>query len=99
MSGITFSEDTILAIGLHPKTNAVTRVLCIAAERADRRGLAIFDPGELSELLTDQDGNPMSNRALRSVLRATRCIGHFVGTPTPTRIQLNSERVRSRRAA
>ena len=47
----TFSADALLAIGTDPSASPSARLVALAAERADRTGLACFDTGELCDLM------------------------------------------------
>jgi hypothetical protein len=68
MSGATFTADALLAIGLEPSTSPSVRLVMLASERADRAGVAIFEPGELRELFADDSGKPASSKTVWHVL-------------------------------
>lgn len=68
MSGATFSTDALMALAMNKSTTPVIRLLCLAAERADRAGVAVFDAGELHELIYDGDGARTVEHDLRFVV-------------------------------
>ena len=53
MSGANFTADALMTLAMDKGMTPVIRLLCFACERADRSGVAVFDAGELLDLIYD----------------------------------------------
>ena len=61
----------------------------LAAERADRTGLAVFDDGELRDLFADEAGKRPDSKAIWHVLRLAVKSGLVMPDPTTEEIRLD----------
>jgi len=89
-----FSADALMRIGTGPSNSPAARLLMLAIERADRAGVATFEPGELRELLGDMEaGKPASVHIVRNALYF--CVKSEIVLPDPTvdEIRLNTSLV------
>src|SRR5450631_4527514 len=89
MSGATFGTEALLAIGTNQNTTPVIRLLMLATERSDRAGRAIFEPGELQELLHGDD----SRKSAEHVLHIATAIGYTLDGSTAEAVRVNTAMV------
>jgi len=89
MSGATFTADALLAIGLQPSVSVSVRLVMLAAERADRTGLACFDAGELRDLFTDETGRRPDSKAVGNILHVAAKSGIVLPDPTAEEVRLD----------
>ena len=73
----TFGADALLAIGMEPSVSPSVRLVMLAAERADRAGVATFDPDELRDLLgnVEMSTRPESKAVQHALWAAAKSIG------------------------
>lgn len=69
MSAVTITPDVLLALAMSDRTDAMTRLVLLSAERANRRGFAKFDRGELLDLLNEGRVQPLDTYKLRGLMR------------------------------
>jgi hypothetical protein len=81
----TFTADALLAIGTNQNTTPAIRLLVLASERSDRAGLAIFEPGELQELLHGDD----FHKSVEHVLHIATAIGYTLPDSTAEEVNLD----------
>jgi hypothetical protein len=86
MSAATFTADALLAIAMDKGTTPVIRLLCLAAERADRSGLATFDAGELLDLIY---GGDRSAKTVEHDLRLAEASGYTLSGSTAEEVRLD----------
>lgn len=86
MSGATFSTEALLAIGLDRNITPVIRLLMLAAERADRSGVACFDAGELLDLIYDGDHTA---KTIEHDLRIAKANGYTLPGSTAEEVKLD----------
>ena len=89
MSGATFTTDALLAIGLQPSVSVSVRLVMLAAERADRAGVATFDAGELRDLFTDETGRRPDSKAIGNILHVAAKSGIVLPDPTAEKVRLD----------
>jgi hypothetical protein len=85
VSGATFTADALMAIGTNQNTTPVIRLLMLATERSDRAGLAIFEPGELQELLHGDD----PRKSAEHVLHIATAIGYTLSDSSAEEVRLD----------
>ena len=85
----TFTADALLAIGLQPSVSVSVRLVMLAAERANREGLATFDPGELRDLFTDETGQRPDSKTVGNILHVAAKSGLVLPDPTAEEIRLD----------
>lgn len=84
-----FSRDLLVALAEHGVIPVTVRTLLFAVERADAEGVALFDEGELAELLgTDK-------RVAREAVRTLVFLGRALPCSTRHRVILNPECIRA----
>jgi hypothetical protein len=86
MSAATWTADALLAIAMDKGTTPVIRLLCFAAERADRAGLATFDAGELLDLTY---GGDRSAKTVEHDLRLAEASGYTLSGSTAEGVRLD----------
>lgn len=85
----TFTADALLAIGLQPSVSVSVRLVMLAAERADRTGLACFDAGELRDLFTDETGRRPDSKTVGNILHVAVKSGIVLADSTAEEIRLD----------
>jgi hypothetical protein len=86
----SFSTDALLTLGMNDSVSVSVRLVMLAAERADRSGLAIFDEGELRELFADEAGKPASSTAIGTILHVSVKSGLILPGATAEEIRLDT---------
>jgi len=89
MSGALFTADALLAIGLQSSVSVSVRLVMIAAERANREGLAIFEPSELRDLFTDETGKRPDAKTVGNILHVAVKSGLVLPGATTEEIRLD----------
>ena len=90
----TLSTEMLMALAEHGSTTASLRILFFAAERANRQGLAVFDPQELADLMADVvTGRRMPSSSVHNYLRMGVRVGHFREGSTTTAVQIDTAKV------
>jgi len=89
MSAATFTADALLAIGMEVSMSPSVRLVMLAAERANREGLATFEPLELRDLLADESGKRPDSKAIWHVLHLAAKSGIVLPDPTAEEIRLD----------
>lgn len=90
MSDATLTADALLTIGMNRNTTPAVRLLTLSAERANREGVAIYDPGELQELLHGDD----PQKTAEHVLHIAITCGYVLDGSTAEEIRLDTALVR-----
>lgn len=84
---VIVSSDFMLRLGMHPKTNHVTRLLLLSMERMDQRGVARFDPSELLELInTEGLSTELDSQRLKALIQTGITCRYFDKGSRPNRI-------------
>lgn len=74
-----------MAVGTNRNATPAIRLLMLAAERSDRTGLAVFDAGELQELL--HDNNPQ--KTAEHVLHIAAAVGYVLPDSTAEKVRID----------
>lgn len=90
MSGATFTTEALLVLAMNKSTTPVVRLLMLAAERADRSGVAVFDAGELLDLIYDGD---RTAKTIEHDLRIAEAGGYTLAGSTAEKVKLDTSLV------
>jgi len=88
-----FTTNALIAIGMEPSMSPSVRLVMLAAERADREGLATFDEGELRDLFADESGKRADSKTIWSLLHVAMKTGLVLPDPTAEEIRLDTSLV------
>lgn len=90
----TISTETLLTLAAHASTTPTLRLLFWAAERANRSGLALFEPQELGDLMGDAvTGERAQSRTLHDVIGMAIRVGLIEQGSNTTAIQIDTSKV------
>jgi len=91
VSGANFTADALMTLAMDKGMTPVIRLLCFACERADRSGVAVFDAGELLDLIYDG----AVAKTIEHDLRIARTNGYILPGSTAEKVKLDTSLVQS----